>query len=106
MTGVQTCALPIFEERLVPTLNVRAALAAVESGNAEAGIVYRTDAALSRRVRIALTVPAGQGRQIVYVLAPLAASKSAAARELAGRLAGPEARPVYEKYGFLFIAPR
>jgi len=95
-----------LEERLVPTLNVRAALAAVESGNAEAGIVYRTDAALSRRVRIALTVPAGQGRQIVYVLAPLAASKSAAARELAGRLAGPEARPVYEKYGFLFIAPR
>ena len=31
--------------RVVPTLDVRAALAAVESENAEAGIVYRTDAA-------------------------------------------------------------
>src|SRR5439155_848024 len=74
-------------ERLVPTLNVRAALAAVESGNAEAGIVYRTDAALSRRVRIALTVPAGQGRQIVYVLAPLSAWPSSRRSHAARRSA-------------------
>ncbi len=30
--------------RVVPTENVRAALAAVESGNVEAGVVYKTDA--------------------------------------------------------------
>ena len=34
-----------LKDRIVPTLNVRAALAAVESEHADAGIVYRTDAA-------------------------------------------------------------
>jgi molybdenum ABC transporter molybdate-binding protein len=52
-----------LKEKVLPTLNVRAALAAVESGNVEAGIVYRTDAAVSRRVRVAFEVgrEGGQG---------------------------------------------
>jgi len=92
--------------RVIPTLNVRAALAAVESGNADAGLVYRTDAALSRRVRVAFTVTAEQGPRIVYVLAPLAASRKPAALELVRRLAGPEARTIFERYGFQVLAPR
>jgi molybdate transport system substrate-binding protein len=95
-----------LRDRVIPTLNVRAALAAVESGNADAGIVYRTDAALSRRVRVALTVPAERGPKIVYVLAPLAATRKPAARELVRRLAGPDARSVFERYGFLVLGPR
>lgn len=94
-----------LRERMIPTLNVRAALAAVESGNVDAGIVYRTDAALSRRVRLAFAVPREQGPKIAYVLAPLAASRKAATRELFGRLVGPEARSIFEKYGFVVIAP-
>jgi molybdate transport system substrate-binding protein len=94
-----------LRERMIPTLNVRAALAAVESGNVDAGIVYRTDAALSRRVRVAFAVPREQGPKIAYVLAPLAASSKAATRELFGRLVGPEARSIFEKYGFVVIAP-
>ena len=90
-----------LHDRVVPTLNVRAALAAVESGNADAGIVYRTDAALSRRVRVAFTVPREQGPKIVYVLAPLASCRKPAALELARRIAGPEASRVFEKYGFV-----
>jgi len=39
------------KERVVPTENVRAALAAVESGNADAGIVYKTDPAISKAVK-------------------------------------------------------
>jgi molybdate transport system substrate-binding protein len=93
-----------LKDRVVPTLNVRAALAAVESGNADAGIVYRTDAALSRRVRVAFTVPREEGPPIVYVMAPLVPRKPAAL-ELARRLASPEARAVFEKYGFV-VAPR
>ena len=45
------------ESKVVPTENVRAALAAVEAGNVEAGIVYKTDAAISQKVKIAFEVP-------------------------------------------------
>src|SRR5262249_55867345 len=38
------------EPKVIPTENVRAALAAVEAGNVEAGIVYKTDAAISKKV--------------------------------------------------------
>lgn len=95
-----------LKDRVIPTLNVRAALSAVESGHADAGIVYRTDAALSRRVRVAFTVPREQGPKIVYILARLSSSAKPGAVELARRLAGPEGRAVFEKYGFVFIAPR
>jgi len=97
---------PALKDRVIPTLNVRAALAAVESGNADAGLVYRTDAALSRRVRVAFTVTGERGPRIVYVLAPLAASRKPAALELARRLAGPEARTIFERYGFQVLASR
>src|SRR5262249_4887746 len=43
-------------DRLVPTDNVRAALATVETGNAEAGIVYKTDAGISKKVHVAFEV--------------------------------------------------
>lgn len=91
---------------IVPTLNVRAALAAVESGNADAGIVYRTDAAIAKRARVAFEVPREQGPAIVYVLAPVSSSKKASARDLAKYLASPDALRVYEKYGFLTLAGR
>ena len=45
-----------LKDRIVPTENVRAALAAVESGNAEAAIVYKTDAAISKKVKVAFEV--------------------------------------------------
>jgi molybdate transport system substrate-binding protein len=48
-------------DKVIPTENVRAALAAVESGNVQAGIVYKTDAAISKQVRVAYEV-AGQRR--------------------------------------------
>ena len=41
-----------LESKIVPTENVRAALAAVESGNVDAGFVYKTDANISSKVRI------------------------------------------------------
>jgi ABC-type molybdate transport system substrate-binding protein len=57
-------------------------------------------------VKVAFTVPREQGPSIVYVLAPLASSRKPATAELVRRLAGPEGRSVFEKYGFLVIAPR
>jgi len=92
--------------KVVQLENVRATLAAVEAGNAEAGIVYKTDALLSPRVRIAHDIPAAAGPAIAYPLAVLAPSPHpAAARRYAAFLASAEARATFAKYGFL-PAPR
>jgi molybdate transport system substrate-binding protein len=89
--------------RVVPTLHVRAALAAVESENAEAGIVYRTDAAGSKRARIALEVPRAEGPKIVYPVAPLARSPKKGAAAFVAYLRSPEARAAFTRHGFLVL---
>jgi molybdate transport system substrate-binding protein len=90
-------------EHVIPTLNVRAALAAVESENAEAAIVYRTDAARSRRARVAYEVPRADTPPIVYVVAPRAGTPKAAARAFVAHLRSPAARAEFEKQGFLAL---
>jgi molybdate transport system substrate-binding protein len=93
-----------LRDRVVPTLDVRAALAAVESENADAAIVYRTDAASSSKVRVAFVVPREQGPPIVYPLAPLVGSKKQGTAGLVRYLAGPEAARVYERLGFVVLS--
>lgn len=88
--------------KVVPTNNVRAALAAVESGNVEVGIVYRTDAAISKQVKIAYEIPSSEGPAISY---PVAVLKEAADPEAAERfldyLGSEEADRVFREYGFV-----
>ena len=93
-----------LKAKVIPMLNVRAALAAVESENADAAIVYRTDAIASKRVRVAFEVPREQRPKILYVLAPIVASKKPGATGLVRFLVSSEARKVYERYGFIVIA--
>jgi molybdate transport system substrate-binding protein len=95
-----------LRDRVVPTLDVRAALAAVESGAADAGIVYRTDAAISSRVRVALEVPAGEAPRIVYPAAVLASSHEPHARAFLRHLRSPEARSVFQRLGFETLKER
>jgi molybdate transport system substrate-binding protein len=91
-----------LQARLVPLDNVRAVLAAVEAGNADAGFVYRTDALASRKVRIAVEVPRSEGPKITYPAAVLKSAKSPdAARALVAFLTDPEAQAVFAKFGFL-----
>ena len=89
-------------DRIVPCENVRAALAAVESGNTEAGIVYKSDAMISKKVKTAFEVPEAEGPNISYPLAVIKDSKSAdAAKKLAAYLDSKPAGIVFEKYGFI-----
>ena len=91
-------------DRVVPTENVRAALAAVEQGNADAGIVYKTDAGISKKVRIAYEVPLAEGPRISYPFAAIAGSKNPeAARRFLEYLESPVALGVFERYGFLLV---
>jgi molybdate transport system substrate-binding protein len=88
--------------KTVPTENVRAVLAVVESGNADAGIVYKTDALISRKVRVAYEVPQGDGPHISYPVAVVrgGGNPAGAARFLA-LLTSPAGKSVFAKYGFL-----
>jgi molybdate transport system substrate-binding protein len=91
-------------DRVVPTENVRAALSAVESGNVDAGIVYKTDAAISKKVKIAYEVPRAEAPSISYPFAVLAASeRKEAARKLLDYLHSPSALAVFRRHGFLIL---
>lgn len=95
-----------LRERVAPTLNVRAALAAVEAENAEAAVVYRTDAKMAKRARIAFEVPREQGPAITYVVAPVSRTTKTAAREFVRHLASAASRAAFEEYGFVTLGGR
>ncbi len=59
-------------DRVVRSGNVRGALEWVALGEADAGVVYRTDAAVEERVRIAFTFPTGSHPPVTYPAAVLA----------------------------------
>jgi len=89
------------KQKIVPVLDVRATLASVESGNVEAGFVYKTDAAISKKVRIAFEVPLDKGPRITYPMAVVKDSKhKSAARDFMSYLLSPTGNAVFEKYGF------
>jgi molybdate transport system substrate-binding protein len=91
-----------LESKVIPTENVRAALAAVEAGNVDAGIVYKTDARISKKVRIAYEIPVGEGPVISYAMAMVKDAKQPkAAGAFLDYLAGAEAGIIFEKHGFL-----
>jgi molybdate transport system substrate-binding protein len=94
----------LLEPKLVPFASVRLALAAVENGVADAGIVYRTDVAASERVRLAFTVPESEGPAIVYPAAILrSGANPAGARRFLTFLRRPEAAALFRQAGFVPI---
>jgi molybdate transport system substrate-binding protein len=95
---------PVLEPKVVPTDNVRAALSAVESGNVEAGVVYKTDAAISRKVKIAYEIPQREGPFISYPVAMLKdAPHPESARKFLQYLTSAEADVVFHKFGFIVL---
>jgi molybdate transport system substrate-binding protein len=90
------------KSKVVPTANVRGALAAVESGDVEAAIVYKTDAAISKRVKIAYEVPRADGPKISYPMAVLKdAPEPASAKRFLEYLNSPAAGKVFAEFGFI-----
>ncbi len=96
-----------IEERIVPSASVRAALAAVAAGNADAGIVYRTDAMGHAGVSTVYEVSGAGAPAIVYPAAVLAsASDPEMARRLLAFLRDDEqARDVFARAGFILPDP-
>jgi molybdate transport system substrate-binding protein len=92
------------ESKVLATDNVRSALAAVESGNVEAGVVYKTDAAISPKVRVAYEIPAAESPGITYPMAVLKdARNQALAKQYLDYLDAPESHALFVKHGFIVL---
>jgi len=90
-----------LQPKLVLGNNVRQVLAFVESGNADAGIVYTTDAKASQKVAVRATAAENWHSPIVYPAAVIKSSRNpAAAAAFVRFLAGDRAKMVFQKYGF------
>lgn len=93
--------------KVVPVGNVRAAVAAVENGSADAAVVYETDAALSRTAITALVASGPGAPRIVYPAAIVAGSRQRdAARRFLSFLRGPEAGEIFRRFKFIPLAAR
>lgn len=81
--------------------SVRNVLSQVESGNADAGIVYGTDAKISSKVKQILVAPDRLHSPIVYLLAVIKTSRNAAmANTYAQFLESEQAQAIFKEYGF------
>ena len=90
-----------LQERIVLGANVRTALAHVESGAVEVGIVYRTDALNNDGVRIAHEIPAESPSPILYPAAILEDSGHyQAASAFLTFLTREHAQSRFQTYGF------
>lgn len=90
--------------KIVPVQDVRATLASVESGNVAAGFVYKTDAAVSKKVKIVYEVPIDKGPKITYPVAIVKDSKrKEAARDFLNYVHASASKELFKKYGFIVI---
>ena len=91
----------VAQARLVPADSARAALALVERGEVPAAVVFGSDAALSRRVRVAGVFPAATHDPIVYAAAVLAGRDRPGTRQFLAFLSSPPARAVFTRLHFI-----
>lgn len=91
-----------LKPKFVLAKDVRQVLTYVETGNADAGIVYATDAHTSSRVSVVGTAPEDSHSPVIYPVAVLKGSKNTPeAKTLIDFLRSPKARAVFKKYGFV-----
>ena len=90
--------------KVVPTRNVRAALAAVEAGNVDAAIVYRTDVSLATDVLVAVEIPIQEGPAIRYPAAIVRdAENDASAYRFLKYLWSDDVRKIFQRSGFIVL---
>lgn len=93
--------LEAVKAKAVYGADVRQVLSWVESGDADCGVVYATDAAASEKVKIVTKAPAGSHKPIVYPAAVLRDSRQQAmAKDFLAFIAGEDGKRVFTQYGF------
>lgn len=93
--------LDAVKAKVVYAKDVREVLTWVESGNADAGVVYSSDAKSSSKVKVIATAPTQAHTPIVYPAAVLKGSANpTAAKDFLNFLNSAEGSAVFVKYGF------
>jgi molybdate transport system substrate-binding protein len=88
------------EAKIAGTESVRAALALVERGEVPLGVVYATDAAVSKKVKVVGSFPGTMHDPIVYPFALVAGKPNTAAQAFLEYVRSDTAKGVFAKYGF------
>ena len=101
-----SCGMPSLWEmlrgRIASALDVRSAMSLVESDPSIIGIVYKTDAAVSEKVRVVYEIPRETGPMITYSMARIKqAAPHRSTQKFYDYLIGSEANEVFKKYGFV-----
>ncbi len=94
----------VDQNKLVYGENVRQVLTYVESGNVDAGIVYKTDALTSTQVTISFAIPASYSEPIIYPIAIVKDSKHIQlAQDFVNDVIGNSGQKVLQEQGFLSV---
>ncbi|WP_088188521.1 molybdate ABC transporter substrate-binding protein [Desulfosporosinus sp. FKA] len=94
-----------IQPKLVEAKDVTQVLNYVETGNADAGFVYQSDAQQSKKVKVVAVVPDSTHNPIVYPAAIIAATKNQQVTEdFLKYLQSSDAQKVFQKYGFKTLA--
>ncbi|CAM4298328.1 molybdenum ABC transporter substrate-binding protein [Bacillus manliponensis] len=89
------------QHKLIYTKDVRQVLTYVETNNVEAGIVYKTDALISEKVKIASTIQSDAHEPIHYPLGVIKNTKhKKEATAFYQYLQSKEATAIFQKHGF------
>jgi molybdate transport system substrate-binding protein len=94
---------PSVANKIAPAQDVRATLLLVARGEAPLGIVYQTDAAADRGVRIVGAFPETSHPPIIYPIAVTAVSGHPDAAGYVNFLKSPAAKPAFERQGFVVL---
>ncbi|WP_448163483.1 molybdate ABC transporter substrate-binding protein [Bacillus mobilis] len=94
-----------IQNKIVFTKDVRQVLTYVETGNVDAGIVYKTDALISNKVKIGETAAATSHEPIHYPLGVIKESKhKKEATSFYEYLQSKDAQSIFKKYGFTVLS--
>ncbi len=93
-----------LKDKMVYAKDVRQVLAYVESGDAEAGLVYQTDANISDKVKVAAVADGSLHSPLVYPVAVIKDSENQEeAKAFVDFLSSEKAAVIFEKHGFTMV---
>ena len=93
--------LDAMKAKAVYGTDVRQVLSWIEQGEADAGLVYATDAAITDGVKVVAKAPADSHKPIIYPVSVLKDSKQLAlAKDFEQFLLNDTSKALFEKYGF------